>query len=259
MSKEGEIRYLEDTGEEGIKFIMNKPFSLRRCAEYLMEIGAVLSLLPSPPGKVLDLGCGAGWTSCFFAKRGYDVTGVDICKDKIQCANEIKQRENIDHLRFLAGDYENMVFDREFDCAVFFDSLHHSIDEEAAMRVVYHALRPGGICMTSEPGRGHARTRESIDAIRRDNVTERDMPPGRIITAAKKAGFREFRVYPHASHVHALLYGDPDARFLEGRLKSGLLRKCLGWMLRTALLRGFALLMLAHLCRRYSGIVVMVK
>ena len=259
MAKEGEIRYLENADEETIEYQKGKPFSLPRCAEYLMEIGAVMSLLSEVPGKVLDLGCGAGWTSRFFAKKGYDVTGVDICADKIQCAEEVNRKDGLGHLRFVAGDFESLPFDNEFDCAVFLDSLHHAEDEEAALRVVYRALKSGGVCITSEPGRGHSKTPESVEAREKHNVTERDMPPKMIIRAGRKAGFRKFRVYPHASHVHAILYGDPDARFLQGRIKPGLARRCMAWLLGARLLRGLALLLLVHLSRGYSGIVVMIK
>ena len=58
-------------------------------------------LLPTPPAKLLDLGCGTGLTSLSFARRGYDVTGQDISETAIQYANEIKDQEKINHLRFI--------------------------------------------------------------------------------------------------------------------------------------------------------------
>ena len=51
-----------------------------------------------------------------------------------------------------------MPFVEDFDAAFFFDSLHHSVDEEAALRMVCRVLRPNGVCITSEPGDGHARS-----------------------------------------------------------------------------------------------------
>jgi 2-polyprenyl-3-methyl-5-hydroxy-6-metoxy-1,4-benzoquinol methylase len=39
----------------------------------------VSALLP-PGARVLDVGCGEGRDSVFFAERGFDVTGVDIAR-----------------------------------------------------------------------------------------------------------------------------------------------------------------------------------
>src|SRR5207249_3650157 len=104
-----------------------------------------------------------------------------------------------------------------FDCAVFYSSLHHAVDEVEALRMVYHALKPGGVCITSEPGEGHAQSPNSRKAIVNYNVTEKDMPPGRIIAAARRVGFRQFRTSPHAPDLKWAAYGTKSGRFL-GRL-----------------------------------------
>jgi SAM-dependent methyltransferase len=121
-----------------------------------MEMGALFSLLPPPPARLLDLGCGPGWTSRFFARRGYSVTGVDISPDLVECAERLRQSEGLPNLRFEVMDYESCPFAESFEAAVFFDSLHHAEDEVLALTAVYRALVPGGICLVSEPGLGHA-------------------------------------------------------------------------------------------------------
>lgn len=209
MAKQGEVDYLKKLTKKSIKGIMDKPFSYKDCGAYLMQIGAIMSLLPQPPAKLLDLGCGSGWTSYFFAQKGYEVTGQDISEDIIYYANSRKDKEKIDNLNFLVGDYETISFEEEFDCVTFIDSLHHSISEEQAICMAYKALKPGGICIAAEPGIGHARHPESISAVEQFNVTERDMPPGKIIRAGKKAGFRKFKIYPHARHL-AVIYREPS-------------------------------------------------
>jgi SAM-dependent methyltransferase len=201
MAKQGEIDYLKNIGEVGVWHAANKPFSDPHCGRYLVELGAVISLLPSPPARLLDLGCGTGWTSVFFAKMGYDVTGVDIAPDMIDHANRNRDREKLDKLRFLVCDYEELRFQSEFDGAVFYDSLHHAVDEAVAIRQAFAALKPGGACVASEPGRGHQDAPETAEVVRKFNVTEKDMPPDKVIALGRAAGFRSFQVFPHAFEV----------------------------------------------------------
>jgi SAM-dependent methyltransferase len=137
----------------------------------------------------------------------------------------------------VVSDYEGLQFESEFDCAVFFDALHHAVDEEEAVRQAYRALKPGGVCVTVEPGRGHAQQAVSRNAMDRYNVTEKDMPPSLIVNLGKKTGFRKFTVFPHPSHVLRATYSIPIGGFL-GRLagRVPLLRNCLtlaamGWLL----------------------------
>jgi glycosyltransferase involved in cell wall biosynthesis len=45
--------------------------------------------LSLPAGaRILDVGCGSGWLSEYFARLGYDVTGIDISDDLIRMARE---------------------------------------------------------------------------------------------------------------------------------------------------------------------------
>ncbi len=206
MPKEGERNYLKNLGEEGIKHSINKPFSDINCGEFLMGIGGVMSLLPKPPAKLLDLGCGTGWTSVFFAKTGYEVTGVDISEDSISYANKRKEGEKLGNLNFIVSDYEDLKFNEEFDAVVFFDSLHHSVDEALAIKMAFGSLKKGGVCITSEPGKGHSKQPTSINAMEKFNVTEKDMPPGKIIKLAKKVGFKRFKVLPHQFFLSKGIY-----------------------------------------------------
>ena len=246
MTKQGEIDYYKNIGPEGVKHSINKPYSDVYCGRYLMRLGAIMLFLPSPPAKLLDLGCGTGWTSLAFVRRGYDVTGQDISETAIRYADKIIDHEKMDHLKFIVGDYEDMSFEYEFDCAVFFDSLHHADNEEDSLRMVYRALKPGGMCITSEPGIGHSRSEGPVEAVRLYDVTEKDMPPKRIIRAGKKAGFKLFDVYPHASFIPTV-YGRTGDK--------GILTK----LLRLNAVRTFMAMSVMFFFKRVGGIVVMIK
>ena len=197
MPKIGEKNYLKKLGEDGVKHSINKPFSDVNCGEFLMGVGAVMSLLPPPPAKILDLGCGTGWTSVFFAKTGYEVTGSHDFRIQPSYAKKLKEKENLGNLDFSVYDYEDLPFKEEFDGVIFFDSLHHAEDEYLAIKMGYRALKKGGVCITAEPGKGHSKQQTSINAVKNFNVTEKDMPGSKVVKMAKKIGFKRFKVLPH--------------------------------------------------------------
>ena len=216
MPKQAEIDYLARFGEAGAQHALGKPFTDANCGMTLAALGAIIALLPPPPGRLLDLGCGSGWTSVMYAQRGYFVVGQDIAPDMIELANENKRRSGLGHLGFAVMDYEMLEFRDEFDCAVFFDALHHAEDEVAALASAYRALKPGGTLITHEPGEGHTIQPASLEAMRRFGVTERDMPPRHIMRVARKIGFRGARCYPLPDDIFRASYLSPRAARFPG-------------------------------------------
>ncbi len=200
MAKQDEIDYLKNLGSEGIIHAYNKPFSDENCGLYLTDMGTIMSLMPQPPARVLDLGAGTGWTSLFFAQRGYDVVGQDIAPDMIELANKKKDESRLENLSFVVSDYEEMDFCDEFDVAVFYDALHHCIDERQAVKSAYEALKPNGILITVEPGSGHADSEPTREAVRKFGVTEKDMPPRLVISLGKEIGFRKWQLFQRYSN-----------------------------------------------------------
>ena len=206
MAKPGEINYVRLLSPAEIAHAKGKPFTDSQCGQYLTQIGAIFTLLPEPPGKLLDVGCGTGWTSVLFGKRGYDVVGVDICPEMIDVANQNKADAGLENVRFETHDYEAMGFENQFDIAVFFDALHHCEHEVAALKAVCKALRSGGVCILSEPGTGHADAEGSKHAVEKYGVNEKDMPPSTIWGHAQLAGFSRVAVRPNANVLNTLLY-----------------------------------------------------
>ena len=206
MAKHNEIAYISNLNEHEVWHAVNKPFSDPNCGRYLVQLGTMISLLPPLPARLLDLGCGTGWTSQFFARAGYDVVGIDIAPAMIELAEESRDKAGLKNLMFKSSDYESLEFSNEFDCAVFFDSLHHADDEGLALRRVCAALKPGGVCVASEPGRGHHASENTRRAVERHGVNEKDMPPEHVIRLARQAGFRKFRVFPHAAELSRVVY-----------------------------------------------------
>ncbi|MCP1472109.1 SAM-dependent methyltransferase [Sphingobium sp. OAS761] len=207
MSKDAERAYLSNMGEDGAQHSLGKPFTGPNCAMELASIGFIMSLLPPTPANLLDLGCGGGWTSQFFARAGYRVTGQDIAPDMIALAQDNARLNGVtDRTTFICSDFEDLDFDGRFDAAIFFDSLHHAEDEALAIRSAYRALRPGGILITHEPGEGHSIAPGSIEAMAKYGVTERDMPPDLIMARGQEAGFTDFHVLPMPHMLQYIFY-----------------------------------------------------
>lgn len=92
-------------------------YQSRRGALYdRVEKRAMDRLLPDPSkGKtLLDVGCGTGHWSAYVARKGFDVTGVDISEQMI----EVAQAKGTCGTRFQVADAQNLPFaDDQFDVA----------------------------------------------------------------------------------------------------------------------------------------------
>lgn len=74
-----------------------KPTGLAR------EVTRIARSLPRSPRSLVDLGCGEGRDSIYFAQRGYRALGVDISSVGIRKARRRASRLGVD-VRFLVGD-----------------------------------------------------------------------------------------------------------------------------------------------------------
>lgn len=67
--------------------------------------------------RILDVGCGTGRHSIELAKRGYQVTGVDLSEAQLARARQKAQAENLE-INFLQQDARCLEFNGEFDVAI---------------------------------------------------------------------------------------------------------------------------------------------
>lgn len=206
MPRPGEFTYLENIGQEGRRHAINKPFSDSETPRFFFDLGVVFTLLPPAPARVLECGCGTGWLGQFLARKGYRVVGQDCTEDIIALGREnpLFARPDLP-IEYVSGDFESLGYREEFDAVLFYASLHHAIDEEAAIRSAYEALKPGGILIAIEPGCGHAaHSRREIEEY---DLGDRDMPPTLVTRVGRRVGFRETRILQHAGQLASCLYG----------------------------------------------------
>jgi SAM-dependent methyltransferase len=232
--KQGEREYFSRIGEAGRRHAARKPFSDDNCADYLIKTAAFLQLMPPPPARVVEFGCGTGWLSLIFAERGYEVTGIDIAPEAIAIASQLADERGLHGATFRVGDYEDTRIDPPADCVVFHDALHHAESEAAALRAAHAALKPGGMVICMEPGEGHSRAPSSLHAVHEFGVHEKDMPPWHIIRVARAAGFIRHVVLPwplrHMRGIYRHSYAlAPDNFDLRGRKFMGYWRVLRGF------------------------------
>lgn len=206
MTKQNEKDYYKHITDDNLTHALRKPYSDAEAGVLVAQMAAALELLPYPPVKILDLGCGTGWTSRFFAEAGRHVTGYDLSEFAISLASDHIPPHLRTRLSFRAGDFEYIPYKNEFDAVLFIDSLHHSEDETIVLRQVIKVLKKGAICIVIEPGSGHSKSIQSQEAISKYGVTERDMPPWKIKQAAKQVGFGHIITYPHPGQMFRALY-----------------------------------------------------
>ncbi|HEY0431698.1 MAG TPA: methyltransferase domain-containing protein, partial [Pyrinomonadaceae bacterium] len=109
---------------------------------HFTDFANMASVLALPAGaSILDVGCGSGWLSEYFARLGYEVTGIDISDDLIRMARERVERVpyDVDHetrlrCRFQTQDIEQEPLPEKFDAVICYDALHHFEDERTAFR-----------------------------------------------------------------------------------------------------------------------------
>ena len=98
--------------------------------------------------KILDVGCGTGRHSIELAKRGYNVTGIDLSESMLKHAREKAAGQNL-RINFLKLDARNLSSKGEFDLVIMLceggfslmetDEMNFKILENAA-----NALKPKG-------------------------------------------------------------------------------------------------------------------
>jgi SAM-dependent methyltransferase len=117
----------------------------RMWADYIEELCRLYKVAPR---RVLDLACGTGSTSLPFAKRGYEVIGIDRSPAMLARARRKAQSAGLD-IDFREGDMRSFKLEHHVDLAIcLYDSINYVLDpaELSAMcTCVCGALRPGGL------------------------------------------------------------------------------------------------------------------
>ena len=103
--------------------------------------------------KVLDIGCGLGESSIYFASKGARVTAIDISSEMINKAKVMAKRENV-AIDFIASPVENLSLELEsFDIVYCANLIHHLPVEGLSIFIekIHSFLKKGGWFYSWDP------------------------------------------------------------------------------------------------------------
>lgn len=123
-----------------------------KIAETMRESGAeLIDKLDVKPGmKVLDLGCGDGTTAIPSARKGAQVTGIDIAANLVAAGTKRAANEGLTNITFREGDATSLagVEDESFDLVVsIFGAMFAPKPFDVASEMVRVVRRGGRIVM----------------------------------------------------------------------------------------------------------------
>ena len=90
-----------------------------------------------PKGSLVELGCGNGRDSLFFAKRGLTVLGIDQCENAIDELETLKNK----NVSFIAKDFTNLSTEEKGFDNIYTRFTLHSIVKDAADRTIGWAAK----------------------------------------------------------------------------------------------------------------------
>lgn len=98
-----------------------------------------------PASRVLEVGCGCGYTSRSLAEAGYDMWSADLSENALSYSvkNGLRQLCRV--------SITDLPFKDEFDAVVSFDVVEHIPDHQRAVEQLRDALVPGGTLIITVP------------------------------------------------------------------------------------------------------------
>ena len=107
-------------------------------------------------GNILEVGAGTGWASALVSKKP-EVNLVYALDYDPYCVNELMPQvfktldAEMENINAVHGSFNNIKKNEFFDLILSFGALHHSENLEETLTQCFHALKPGGFLLASEP------------------------------------------------------------------------------------------------------------
>jgi SAM-dependent methyltransferase len=164
--------------------------------------------------RIIDVGCGNGWTTLFLAEAGFEPLGIDLVPGNVALARERAARWS-SRARFAEADMDVLAATQldgsPFDAALLFDALHHSTRQADVLRGIAGHLRPGGWLLLGEPTWLHSLSPRARADTRARGWKERGLHLRGLRRDLRAAGFGETRRFfqptrPYASRTRGFAW-----------------------------------------------------
>ena len=111
--------------------------------------GHVMNLpyfIGKPPAKILDLGCGVGRHTIYFASLGYDVSAMDLSEEGVKSTKEWLKNEGLTAKVELGRMTELNYKDDTFTLVLAFNVIYHAFKSDMIKTIaeIFRVLKPGG-------------------------------------------------------------------------------------------------------------------
>jgi len=150
-------KYVNNLDNELKDYLFMKPYdNSNKNDKYFELMFNILSLLArmnvKRGNRVLEVGCGPGWITEMLVCLGYNVDAIEpneefieIAKKRVLSARAHHHNNDNAKIRFICSTIEEFSSNAEsYDAIIFFDVLHHVVDEEKAFEKCFTLLAKGG-------------------------------------------------------------------------------------------------------------------
>jgi ubiquinone/menaquinone biosynthesis C-methylase UbiE len=147
-----------------------------------------------PGRKALDVGCGPGIVADALARRGGQVTGIDVTPEMVHQAQTRCKEKGLPDAEFIVAPAERMPFPAgHFDAVVSRLTLHHVADPVAVVAEMARVLKSGGRMVladvVSSENVEESRLHNAIEVLRDPSHT-RMLPLSELLSTAQSMGLR---------------------------------------------------------------------
>lgn len=127
------------------RIIAKKDFTYRHIVEILDKFCRIKN--------VLDIGSGVGSLDFYLAKKGHQVTGIEISQRAADVAKQSQHLLGINKIKFIRGDFFKIKIREQFSFIICSEVLEHLQDDQLAIKKIYTLIKPEGQLLLSVPSR----------------------------------------------------------------------------------------------------------
>lgn len=145
---------------------MNRPIFMQLLAREWIPAMPDVERKLHEGASIVDLGCGAGWSSIALA-HAYPrsrVDGIDLDLPSIELARKNAETEGVEaRVRFEARDARDPALERRYDLVTMFEVLHDLARPVDVLRTARGMLAPGGSVLVVDERVGHEFTADGSE------------------------------------------------------------------------------------------------